>query len=516
MPPRRRHARAFPAGAKRLPSCHAARGDAAGRARPGPGPGPESLMKILTRHLIRSLLGPFFFSLLLLTGLMFVEAFARYLDAFSGKGLPARVIAESTLLILPHTIALTLPMAVLVAVLYAFSDMAAAGETVAMSGSGVHPRAILGPAALVGALGGVATYVFNDVVLPEANHRLATLQLTISQKSPTFHLREKVFNRIDAPGARGPYFLKADSIDPVTNRLENVVVHDLSRPLIRRTTYAATGQMAMSAQLTDLQLQLRDGRSYEIDKRAPETLQRTEFENQLSVLNDVGNLFEMAEGNRRSEREMSMAQLRQAAGQAKADLAALRAQAGAEARQVVEQALGTGPAADSLRALAEAQARDGEPVRARWRDDLSIRTRTDAEAQAAQADYLARRVSMYRVEFHKKLVLATGCIVFVLIGVPLGVRFPLGGVGMVILVSTVVFGTYSMSLENGEDLADRRLMSPFWAMWTPSLFFLLLGGTMVARLGRWVNAARTDTWASLRESAATLLASLFKRTPAAK
>lgn len=473
-------------------------------------------MKILTRHLIRSLLGPFFFALLLLTGLMFVEAFARYLDALSGKGLPARVIAESMLLILPHTIALTLPMAVLVAVLHAFIDMAAAGETVAMSGNGVHPRAILAPVAAFGLVVGVTTYGFNDLILPEANHRLAGLQRTIYQKSPTFQLREKVFNRIDAPGAQGPYFLKADSIDPVSNRLENVVVHDLSRPLIRRTTYAARGEMAMSPQLTDLHLRLQDGHAYQIDKRSPEMLQRTEFDNQLFVLNDVGNLLETAERNHRSEREMSVAQLRQAADQAKNDLSAVRAQASAEFERTVEQALGTGAAADSLRALAEARARDGEPVRAHWRDDLTIRTRTDAESLAAQADYLARRVSSYRVEFHKKLVLATGCIVFVLIGVPLGVRFPLGGVGMVILVSTIVFGTYSIALENGEDLADRRLLNPFWAMWTPSIFFLALGGAMVARISRWVNAARNDTWANLREGAAMLLASLFRRTPAGK
>ncbi len=473
-------------------------------------------MKILTRHLVRSLLGPFFFSLLLLTGLMFVDTFARFLEAFTGKGLPASVIAEATLLVLPFTIALTLPMAVLVAVLHAFSDMGAAGETVAMSGSGVHPRAILLPVAVFGLAVGGTTYAFNDLVLPETNHRLATLQRSIYQKSPTFQLRERVYNRIDAPGARGPYFLKADSIDPVLNQLRNIVIHDMSRPQARRTTYAAKGQMAMNAQFTDLHLRLQDGHAYEIDRTSPGTLQRTEFDDRLSVLKDVGNLLEAAEGNRRSEREMSVAQLRQAAAEAKSELATVRAQASAESRRAVEQALGVGPAADSLRALAVARARDGEPLRPRWHDDLTIRANTDAVAQAARVDFLAGRANIYGVEIHKKLVLATGCIVFVLIGVPLGVRFPLGGVGMVILVSTVVFGTYSIALEIGEDLADRGRLSPFWAMWTTSILFFLLGVAMVGRLGRWVNAARSGTWASLLDSAAASLASLFGRSRAAK
>ena len=83
-------------------------------------------MKILTRYLIRSLAGPFAFAFALLTGLFFINAVARLLDDLAGKGLPLEIIGEAFLLTLPHTIALTLPMAVLVAVLYTFGEMASA------------------------------------------------------------------------------------------------------------------------------------------------------------------------------------------------------------------------------------------------------------------------------------------------------------------------------------------------------------------------------------------------------
>ena len=108
-------------------------------------------MGIITRYLLRAHLGPFVFAFSLLTGLLFVNAIAQRLERLVGKGLPWDVVTEFVLLALPHTIALTLPLAVLVAVLYTFSDMAAASEIVAMSAGGVRPRRLLVPV-LIGGL----------------------------------------------------------------------------------------------------------------------------------------------------------------------------------------------------------------------------------------------------------------------------------------------------------------------------------------------------------------------------
>ena len=88
---------------------------------------------VLPIYLIRAHLGPFLFALATITGLLFVNAVAQRVDSLVGKGLPWQVIVEFLILSVPHTIALSLPMAVLVAVLYAFSDMAASNEITAMS-----------------------------------------------------------------------------------------------------------------------------------------------------------------------------------------------------------------------------------------------------------------------------------------------------------------------------------------------------------------------------------------------
>jgi lipopolysaccharide export system permease protein len=93
-------------------------------------------MAILIRYLIRSHIGPFLFSFTLITGLLFLNTIAQRLDQLMGKGLPWTVLGQFALLALPHTVALTLPMSVLVAVLFAFSDLTAENEITAMTGGG--------------------------------------------------------------------------------------------------------------------------------------------------------------------------------------------------------------------------------------------------------------------------------------------------------------------------------------------------------------------------------------------
>ena len=147
-------------------------------------------MKILTRYLLRVHMAPFVFALFALTSLLFVNTIARRFPEMAGKGLPASVILQVCWLSLPHIIALTLPMAVLVAVLYAFSQLAADNEITALKASGVNLLKLLVP--LLGAslvLGAFMLY-FNDRILPETNHSLKLLLMDISRKTPTLERQQ--------------------------------------------------------------------------------------------------------------------------------------------------------------------------------------------------------------------------------------------------------------------------------------------------------------------------------------
>jgi lipopolysaccharide export system permease protein len=109
-----------------------------------------------------------------------------------------------------------------------------------------------------------------------------------------------------------------------------------------------------------------------------------------------------------------------------------------------------------------------------------------AAIEAARGRMFENRTSMnrYDVEIHKKFALSAACIVFVLIGAPIALRFPRGGVGLVIGVSLVVFAIYYIGLIAGESLADRAFLTPFWAMWAANVILTAVGLVLLVRMGK--------------------------------
>jgi len=82
-----------------------------------------------------------------------------------------------------------------------------------------------------------------------------------------------------------------------------------------------------------------------------------------------------------------------------------------------------------------------------------------------------RQINRYKVEIYKKFSIPFACIVFILIGSPIAIRMGRSGVNTAVGLSILFFLVYYMCLIGGEKLADRRLISPFLAMWAANIFF---------------------------------------------
>src|SRR5439155_27081807 len=114
--------------------------------------------------------------------------------------------------------------------------------------------------------------------------------------------------------------------------------------------------------------------------------------------------------------------------------------------------------------------RGGDPVERLLRDMPALGTEIDL--WRVEGDAMQRRIAQLTVEIHKKFSLPAACVVFVLIGAPLGMRVRRAGPA-VAFVSIGFFLFYYLCLVGGEELAN-RLMLPAWlAMWLPNL---VLGG----------------------------------------
>jgi len=502
-------------------------------------------VKLLSRYLLREHQPPFIFALAALTGLMLLNQVAQKFGQLVGKGLTWGVIAEFFALSLPFIVAMTLPMAVLVAVLYAFVRLGADNEITALRASGVNLVALVRPV-LLAALGlAVISFLFIDHVLPRTNHKLASLMVDIARKRPTFQLKEQMVNEV----IQAQYYLKANRINQATDRLKDVVIYDLTGDTRRRTIYADSGYMAFNTDRTVLLLTLFDGYVHDFDRAQPAVFRRVDFRTDLVKVHGVSNTFERTgEDSYKGDREMSTCEMDAALRVQMASVAAIARDRDVALANDVHQLLGV-PSPNTFdtvtvraprrlvaahlycralqgllrlfrpRALAAqepgpgrqvpAAAREGPPPVRRWVLDTSG---AQLRAKLGQLEMRHRSVlqqaARYQIEMHKKFAIAASCLVFVLIGAPIALRFPRGGVGLVIGASVLIFGAYYVGLIGGETLADELIVTPFWAMWTANLLIAAIGVVLFLRLNRQRVAARggwRERLAALRErwSAAT-------------
>jgi lipopolysaccharide export system permease protein len=262
-------------------------------------------MRLLSRYVVREHVGPLVFALTALTSLLMLQYVARQLANLAGKGLPWSAIGQFFVLSLPFTIAMTLPMAVLVATLYAFGRMAAEHEITAFKASGVRVRSLMAPVLFCALLLSIAMVWFNDRVLPAANHRLRVLQQDIARTKPTLALRDQVLNQLTES-----FFMRVSRSNAETNQMWDVVIYDLSRGPERKTIYADSGVFSLASNGQDMQMQLYDGHVQEFVRGDARKLQRTYFSTQTVRVRNIARNFETSKSdNMKGDREMSICEM---------------------------------------------------------------------------------------------------------------------------------------------------------------------------------------------------------------
>lgn len=522
-------------------------------------------MRLLSRYFLRQLIAPFCFSLAAATSLMLLNQIAKRFGALVGKGLPWSVIAEVFVLSLPFILAMTIPMAVLLAVLYAFSHLAADNEVMALRATGVSVPQMLRPLFIWGLAMSAITFLFIDLVLPNSNARLRGLLIDIGRKKPTFELREQVINEV--PPSK--YFLRSGRIDPATGRLRGVTIYDVGDETVRRVIYADSGFMAYAPGGRDLTLRLYDGVIHQYRSDEADRFQVTRFAtNEIRVRNVFDELERNTSDQIRGDREMSscamLAVVREAErDQARADadrrfllqrdvrellglpslqpdtaqpsvpddycvwLEQLRTRlparllprkAAAQAptphqspapRSPPASAVARPPATQPHPAAPAGQAPAAKPALSAAADSAKrppavVAPRLSARAEVSIALDRAKdadlRADRYMVEVHKKWAISLACVSFVLVGLAMALRFPRGGMGLVIGGGLAVFSIYYVGLTAGEALADRGLLSPALSMWLPNIIMTAVGVLGLIQVNRQPGLNRGGDFRELLDS----------------
>jgi lipopolysaccharide export system permease protein len=243
--------------------------------------------------------------------MLLLNSLASLIDKLGGKGLPWRIMGEAVVLALPALLVLTLPMAVLSATLYAYGQLAADMELVAMYANGISVWRMVRPA-LYGAFGvAVINFILFDQFVPRSNARYKALLTDVQQAHPTLALKPKQLNSL-SPTA---YFLLADSIQD-DGTVRKVTIYDLGGfNSGQRVVHADSGYMKMAPGGSDMFLTLYHGEILEFPRQPPGQpqgqVQRTAFMSDRFRLRNVTNQMQRSADQirGRGDRELSGCEL---------------------------------------------------------------------------------------------------------------------------------------------------------------------------------------------------------------
>lgn len=428
---------------------------------------------ILVRYVLKEHIAPFMAALFVITFLFVVDFLVNILDSVLSKGLPMGTVLEIFVLNLAWMLSLSVPMAVLVACLMAFGRLSGDQEITAIKAAGVAPLSLMRPVLLVATLLSVLLIFFNNWILPEANHRSVELMSAVSRKQPHAF--------IDA-GTLITQFpdvqIWINHIDPASGMLYGVQVFELQNKGSPRIVYADSASMEYIDNGATLMFRMWSGENHILDADSPGKYFRIRFSSQDFAMKNVDDRLKRRDRNYRSDREMPIEMMFDVVKAARENYETQFIEYHKSLFAQVRE-LNTALLSDSIvpkEANLEAKEDSVRFQRALQRMRVQERSQLRIVERAyKRIDGEKKREAQYLVEIHKKISTSVACLIFVLIGAPLGIMARRGGIGTGIIYSLAFFVIYWVSLMGGENFADRLMISPALAMWFPNILIGIFG-----------------------------------------
>ncbi len=442
--------------------------------------------------LFRKHIGPFLFCFFTVMFLLLMQFLILHVDKLVGKGLPFLIVAELILSNLAYMVVLAVPMAVLVSTLIAFGKFSEWNELTAIRAAGINPIKLMAPMIITGVvLFGLMAY-FSNYILPESNHKARSLFLDIRMQKPAFDLQPGTFYE-DLDG----YTFLIKEIDSETDSLYDVrVFQDAADNRRRAYINAERGWLESPDQYT-LTLFLYNGSSMRFipgERRDEETMERSHFTTYRMSFDLTDLSFSRSNPEQRSRNDRTMS--------AQAMLAVIDTLRTEQQREFEKFKNNTGQDehipffAEQSRSVNMIRSDVQDTLRIYRSDFLSLRDlpnpstkissinraintidRYNSELDNLKSNVTWRdfRAAEFMVEVHKKLSIPFACLVFVFLGAPIGMLTRKGNLGVAALISGGLLTIYFIAIIQGEKLADRMIISPFWGMWGINIFFLVVG-----------------------------------------
>ena len=449
-------------------------------------------MKTLNKYLFNQSLIPFVLSVGVITTVLFLQFLIRAVDRFLGKGLDALTIFEYLYLNLAWIIALSVPMSLLISSVMTFGRMAQQNEITALKSAGVNLYNIIKPALWFGTIVAIGLCLFNNFILPEMNYNARLLARDIYQKKPELSIEPGYF--VDMIPQYTMIVKEMDGKD-----FKDVKIFSKNQQSEQTTIYANEGSLSSNGNM--ITINLVNGEIHEIDLSDYDYYRKIRFKtHQITISMDELMLNRTTESSR-TDREMRVPQMIDEIKKNKLLISQIY-----ERIEKVKTEIGiTDPNANSLENIEKEvdklkQNKMNADIREeQYNEDVVIpnienkqyilsltNNARQFKNEFTLIENYEKTNNKFKVEIHKKFTLAIACILFTLVGAPLGILVRSGGMTIASGLSIAFFLIYYILLIWGEQLADRNLLNPGLGSWLPNII-LFVSGMIILKLSNKKN-----------------------------
>jgi lipopolysaccharide export system permease protein len=379
---------------------------------------------------------------------------------------------------------LAVPMAMLVSSMMTFGTMSSNNEITILKASGVSLIRLMIPVVLISILMFYLMLRFNNDVLPEANHQARILLYDITKTKPTFILEPGKFSD-DLNGVQ----ILVKKTFPNSNNIEGVYIYNYSNPNSKDLLTAKSGDISFSANFEKVIMNLNNGEIHQYNMvNGKQDYRKINFEKHRLSFDAEGFGFKKSDDNTfsRGDRELS-------ADAMKAVVDSLKVNRENMYEIFVKNINSDLSRVNKINFMDTVYYKDQKDTAVT--DDIDITRKRKITSYDTLNNYiklftgkfnesknlknsylqLGKQINSYDVEIYKKYSIPFACIVFVLVGAPLGYRVRRGGFGIAAGMSLLFFLLYWACLIGGEKLADRGIVSAFTGMWIADIIIGCLG-----------------------------------------
>jgi len=450
-------------------------------------------VKKLHLLVIKSFIGPFILTFFFVVFVLLMQFLWKYIDDLIGKGLEFNIISEFLLYTSASLVPLALPLAVLLASLMTFGNLAENLELLAFKSSGISLVRIMAPVMIISAVISVGAFLFANNVMPVTNLKMRSLLYDIQQQRPELTIRPGVFdNSLEG------YSIRIGDKDSKTSLLKDILIFDHTQKLGNvRVTVADSGYMKMSTDEKHLMLTLYNGRSYyEMQKEKQENRhirsfphRRDQFEQQEMIIEMTGFGLNRTDEQlfRNSYSMMNLSQLHHFDDSLSEEIVQIldlfettigKSLTGKPKKQLIKKGI---TPSDTIVERVEKKEFVIQPVHVDSAyAELNKLERRRALTQAINyarsnksvtnsnvgtVDWKWARLRRYQIEIHRKFSLSLLCLIFFFIGSPLGAIIRKGGLGAPVIVSVLLFLIYYVITMTGEKFVRENILPPYVGMW---------------------------------------------------